>query len=57
MSDDVIGLFIFFVATIISAVIWHKKAATVFLFKLISESQYSGTVPMIDIQAYSKWLN
>ena len=35
----------------------ENKAATVFLFKLISELQYSGTVPMIDIQAYSSWLD
>lgn len=35
----------------------EKKAATVFLFKLISELQYSGTVPMIDTLAYSNWLN
>jgi len=34
----------------------EKKAATAFLFKLISELQFSGTVPMIDIQAYSDWL-
>lgn len=32
------------------------KATTAFLFKLISELQFSGTVPMIDIQAYSNWL-
>lgn len=32
------------------------KAATAFLFKLISELQFSGTVPMIDIQAYGSWL-
>ena len=32
------------------------KAATAFLFKLISELQYSGTVPMIDVLAYSKWM-
>jgi len=32
------------------------KAATTFLFKLISQLQASGTVPMIDIQAYAKWL-
>lgn len=32
------------------------KPATNFLFKLISQLQFSGTVPMIDIQAYSKWL-
>lgn len=34
----------------------EPKAATAFLFKLISELQFSGTVPMIDIQAYGKWL-
>ncbi len=34
----------------------EKKAATAFLFKLISELQFSGTVPMIDIQAYGEWL-
>jgi hypothetical protein len=33
------------------------KPATSFLFKLISELQFSGTVPMIDVLAYSKWLN
>lgn len=33
------------------------KAATGFLFKLISLLQFSGTVPMIDIQAYANWLN
>lgn len=32
------------------------KAATGFLFKLISHLQFSGTVPMIDIQAYANWL-
>jgi len=32
------------------------KHATAFLFRLISQLQYSGTVPMIDIQAYAKWL-
>lgn len=32
------------------------KAATAFLFKLISRLQFSGTVPMIDIEAYAKWL-
>ncbi len=32
------------------------KPATAFLFKLISELQFSGTVPMIDVLAYSKWL-
>ncbi len=32
------------------------KPATSFLFKLISRLQFSGTVPMIDIMAYSKWI-
>jgi len=32
------------------------KAATAFLFALISKLQFSGTVSMIDIQAYAKWL-
>ena len=32
------------------------KPATAFLFRLISELQFSGTVPMIDIQAYARWL-
>jgi hypothetical protein len=34
----------------------EDKAATAFLFKLISRLQFSGTVPMIDIEAYAKWL-
>jgi hypothetical protein len=33
-----------------------SKPATTFLFKLISELQFSGTVPMIDVLAYSKWI-
>ena len=32
------------------------KPATAFLFNLISMLQFSGTVPMIDIQAYARWL-
>lgn len=32
------------------------KPATAFLLRLISQLQFSGTVPMIDIQAYAKWL-
>ena len=32
------------------------KPATVFLFELIARLQNSGTVPMIDIRAYAKWL-
>lgn len=33
------------------------KPATAFLFKLISQLQFSGTVPMIDVQAYALWLS
>lgn len=33
-----------------------SKPATAFLFKLISELQFSGTVPMIDVQSYADWL-
>lgn len=33
-----------------------SKPATAFLFKLISMLQFSGTVPMIDVDAYAKWL-
>jgi hypothetical protein len=33
-----------------------EKSATAFIFRLISQLQLSGTVPMIDIQAYAKWL-
>lgn len=32
------------------------KPATAFLFRLISQLQFSGTVPMIDVEAYGKWL-
>lgn len=32
------------------------KPATSFLLKLISVLQFSGTVPMIDVQEYAKWL-
>lgn len=32
------------------------KPATAFLFKLISRLQFSGTVPMIDVDAYARWL-
>lgn len=35
----------------------NNKAATAFLFKLIAELQFSGTVPMIDIESYSQWLD
>lgn len=32
------------------------KSATQFLYRLISRLQFSGTVPMIDVQAYAQWL-
>ena len=34
----------------------RTRPPTAFLFKLISKLQFSGTVPMIDIEAYAKWL-
>ena len=33
------------------------KPATAFLLTLISQLQFSGTVPMIDVEAYAKWLS
>ena len=33
------------------------KPATAFLLTLISQLQYGGTVPMIDMQAYARWLD
>ena len=33
-----------------------RRPATTFLFNLISELQFSGTVPMIDVRAYAQWL-
>ncbi len=33
-----------------------RKPATGFLFRLISELQHAGTVPMIDVEAYADWL-
>ena len=33
------------------------KPATTFLLTLISQLQFSGTVPMIDVQAYARWLS
>jgi hypothetical protein len=33
------------------------KPATAFFFKLIAQLQFSGTVPMIDVQAYAEWLS
>jgi hypothetical protein len=37
-------------------VIEGGKPATAFLFRLISELQLKATVPMIDVEAYAKWL-
>lgn len=34
----------------------NSKPATAFLFQLIAALQFSGTVPMIDIDAYAQWL-
>lgn len=34
----------------------ERMPATAFLFRLIAQLQFSGTVPMIDIAAYSQWL-
>lgn len=34
----------------------ENMPATAFLFKLIAQLQFSGTVPMIDIEAYGRWL-
>ncbi len=34
----------------------HNKAATAFLFDLITRLQASATVPMIDVSAYAEWL-
>jgi hypothetical protein len=34
-----------------------SKPATAFLLQLISQLQFSGTVPMIDVLAYFQWLN
>ncbi|MBY5828647.1 hypothetical protein HFN47_00825 [Rhizobium leguminosarum] len=38
------------------AVTLEGRPATAFLFNLISMLQFSGTVPMIDVQAYAQWL-
>lgn len=34
----------------------ENMPATAFLFKLIAQLQFSGTVPMIDVEAYAQWL-
>lgn len=50
------GHFVFDQATANYEINTDAKPATAFLFKLISMLQFSGTVPMIDVQAYAKWL-
>jgi hypothetical protein len=35
----------------------HDRAATAFLFEMITRLQASATVPMIDLRAYAEWLN
>jgi hypothetical protein len=50
------GHFFFEGATSAFTFIGESKPATAFLFKLISQLQFSGTVPMIDIEAYGQWL-
>ncbi|MGV8838819.1 MAG: DUF6602 domain-containing protein [Bauldia sp.] len=36
--------------------VMEGKPATAFLLKLIAMLQFSGTVPMIDVDAYARWL-
>lgn len=50
------GHFFFDGATSHYQFVEEGKPATAFLFKLIATLQFSGTVPMIDIEAYAKWL-
>lgn len=50
------GHFFFDQATARYAFVDESKPATAFLFKLISQLQFSGTVPMIDVEAYGQWL-
>lgn len=51
------GYFAFNSTTGIHEIFSGGKPATAFLFQLISQLQFSGTVPMIDIQAYARWLS
>ena len=50
------GYFSFDASTNAYATFAGGKPATAFLFKLISQLQFNGTVPMIDVQAYAQWL-
>jgi hypothetical protein len=36
--------------------VYENTSATALLFKLTSQLQFSGTVPMIDVEAYGQWL-
>jgi hypothetical protein len=51
------GYFVLDKATNRYGVFDGSKPATAFLFRLISDLQFSGTVPMIDVQAYARWLS
>ena len=37
-------------------IVSHGKPATAFLFELIARLQLSATVPMVDVRAYSQWM-
>lgn len=50
------GHFFFNTAGNFYQMVSEGKPATAFLFKLIAQLQFSGTVPMIDVDAYAKWL-
>lgn len=50
------GHFFFDAADNTHRLVNEGKPATAFLFKLIAQLQFSGTVPMIDVDAYAKWL-
>lgn len=50
------GYFSFNKATSNYDIQYRSKPLTIFLLKLISELQFCGTVPMIDVDAYAKWI-
>ncbi len=50
------GMFKFDSAANAYTVTMGNRPATAFLFDLISTLQFSGTVPMIDVRAYARWL-
>lgn len=51
------GYFLYDEASQSNQIVEGGKPATAFLFQLISQLQFSGTVPMIDVLAYFQWLN